>query len=280
VNARVAVVIPCFDDGELVEQAVRSVHEDEPVELVVVDDLSTDREHLAVLERLEREGVRVLRHEQNRGASAARTTGFHATTAPYLFPLDADDLAVPGALAAMADRLDSAPEAAVCFGDYQEFGDHELVRAVPQRFDPYRVAYTNEYPISSLFRRAALEPLGGWRPNGYRGSSYEDWNVWMTLAEHGLDGVHLGPGRLTYRRRLHGERKLTRGKRKHRALYRELRELHPRLFGDLREHRRRSELAPLRKLLYPVVYGGRRRFAFEGHVKTALDRLGVWTLRR
>jgi glycosyltransferase involved in cell wall biosynthesis len=279
-SARLAVVIPCFDDGELVRDAVASVREDEPVEIVVVDDCSSDRETLAVLEQLEADGVRVLRHEQNGGVAAARTTGLQGTRARFLFPLDADDLAIPGALAAMADVLDEDATAAVCFGDYSEFGDTEIVRAVPDRLDPFRIAYTNEYPISALFRRSILEAIGGWSGNEYTGRSYEDWNVWMTLAERGEKGVHLGVGRLTYRRRLHGERKLAAGKRRHPSLYRELRRAHPRLFSELSAHRRRSDMGSMRKLLYPVVYGGRPRFAFERSLKGLLDRAGVWTLRR
>jgi glycosyltransferase involved in cell wall biosynthesis len=280
VDARIAVIVPCFDDGELVRDAVRSVREDEPVEIVVVDDCSTDAETLRVLDELARDGLRVERHPDNRGVAAARETGLAATSAPFVFPLDADDLAVPGALAAMAARLEADPGAAVCFGDYAEFGDSELVRAVPDRIDPYRLAYTNEYPISSLFRRSRLEAIGGWRPNGYTGRSYEDWNLWMTLAELGERGLHLGPGRITYRRRLHGERKLQTGKRRHSELYAELRREHPRLFAELRAHRARSDLGGLRKLLYPVVYGGRTRHPVERRIKSALDRAGVWTLRR
>jgi glycosyltransferase involved in cell wall biosynthesis len=280
VSERVAVIIPCFNDGRLVREALGSIQEQEPVEVVVVDDCSQDGPTRALLEQLAQEGVRVLHHEENSGVGAARTTGLRATSAPFVFPLDADDLAVPGALGVMADVLEADPGAAVCLGDYCEFGDRELVRAVPDRLDPYRLAYTNEYPISALFRRSVLEEVGGWTGNGYTGSSYEDWNLWMTLAERDERAVHLGVGRLTYRRRIHGERKLTAGKRRHPTLYRQLSELHPRLFSDLREKRRRSDLGPLRKLAYPIVYGGRRRFAFEARVKALLDRIGLWTLRR
>lgn len=279
-SERVAVIIPCFNDGPLVCEALASIQEQEPIEVVVVDDLSTDPDTLAMLDQLTAEGVKVFRHEQNSGVGVARTTGLGATSARFVFPLDADDLAVAGSLAAMADVLDANPEAAVCFGDYCEFGDSEVIRAVPDSLDPFRVAYTNEYPISALFRRTALESVGGWNGNGYTGSSYEDWNLWMTLAERDVRAVHLGVGTLTYRRRLHGERKLAAGKRRHPSLYRELRELHPRLFSELKDHRRRSDLARRRKLAYPVVYGGRRRFAFEGRVKALLDRAGFWTLRR
>jgi glycosyltransferase involved in cell wall biosynthesis len=279
-NARIAVIIPCFDDGQLVNEALGSIQEQEPVEVVVVDDCSRDPRTLAMLDALVAEGVRVLRHEENSGVGAARTTGLSATTARFVFPLDSDDLAVPGALAAMADVLDADPGAAVCFGDYCEFGDTEMVRAVPDSLDPFRVAYTNEYPVSALFRRSVLEEVGGWTGNGYVGRSYEDWNLWMSLAERGDRGVHLGVGRLIYKRRLHGERKLAAEKRRHPVLYRELREAHPRLFSDLKAKRRSSDLGRLRKLTYPVVYGGRRRFAFEAHIKALLDRVGLWTLRR
>ena len=279
-SGRVAVIIPCFNDGPLLREAVESIVEDEPIEIVVVDDHSTDPETTALLEELRADGVRVEQHERNVGVAAARGTGLRATRAALLFPLDADDLAVPGALGAMADALEAEPRAVACFGDYAEFGDSEIVRAVPPTLDPFRIAYTNEYPVSAMFRREVLEAVGGWNGNGYTASGYEDWNLWMTLAERSDRCVHLGVGRLTYRRRLHGPRKLVRGKRRHRQLYAELRMLHPHLFAGLGRHRRESDLGRLRKRLYPFVYGGRRRFRFEPHVKHVLDRLGIWTLRR
>jgi glycosyltransferase involved in cell wall biosynthesis len=275
-RARVAVLVPCYRDAELAVEAVHSVKENEPVELVVIDDYSDLPSTAAVLRRLEAEGVTVLHNDSNRGPAAARATGLRATSAPYVFQLDSDDLAVPGALGEMADLLDRHPEADVCYGDYVEFGEAEVMRAVPAAIDGYRLAYTNEYPVSSLFRRSLLDEVGGWPPL----RAYEDWHLWMTLAERGTVAVHVGPGMVTYRRRLHGRRLLTASKGLHPQLYARLREDHPGLFASIAAHRRRSDLQPLRKLLYPFVYGGRRRFGWETHVKNVLDRLGIWTLRR
>lgn len=275
---RVAVVIPCFNDGHLALEALASVNEPEPVEVVVVDDASTDRDSRRALDRLgDGAGATVIRHDANQGLSRSRMTGVSATTARYVFPLDADDLAVAGALSKMADRLDADPRASVCYGDYREFGEHELVRAVPSRLDPFRVAYTNEYPPSAMFTRVVLERTGGWELAEY---GYEDWDFWMRLAESGERGIYMGAGVLTYRRRLHGTRMLTSARVHHVELYRTLRRRHPALFAELSAHRRASEMPAARKLLYPFVYGGRRRFGFERKVKAALDRLGVWTLRR
>lgn len=275
--ARVTVVLPCYNDGALLVEAIGSIQESEPVDVIVVDDCSTAAETKALIDRLSTEGTRVLRHSENRGLSEARNTGLKAARTPYILPLDADDLAVSGVLAVMADRLDLEPQAAVCFGDYLEFGTHEIVRAVPTQLDAFRLAYVNEYPATSLFRRSVLLSVGGWRSLG---AGYEDWDLWLTLVEHGNLGLHLGPGELTYRRRYHGERMLNAAKREHRHLYRRLRLDHPGVFREINRHRRASDLPLHRKLLYPIVYGSRARFGFERHVKRWLDNWGIWTLRR
>jgi glycosyltransferase involved in cell wall biosynthesis len=253
---RVAVIVPCYDDGAIIGETLASIDEAEPLEIVIIDDASSDAATIETLAGLRERGVRVERHERNQGLSAARMTGVRATSAPYVFPLDSDDLAVPGALAAMADRLDADPGAAVCFGDYVEFGDTERPVAVPARLDPYRIAFRNEYPVTSLFRRSALLAAGGWSDVGGE-VGYEDWNLWMSLAERGATGVHLGRGRPTYRRRLHGTRMLTDAARRHRHLYGTLRATHPALFGELRRHRAGSDLPPLKRALYPMLYGSR-----------------------
>jgi glycosyltransferase involved in cell wall biosynthesis len=277
---RITVIIPCFNDGDLIRETVESVREDEPLEQLIVDDASTDPATKVVLDELEEEGLSVVHRERNGGVLEARMTGLECTSAPYVFPLDSDDLAVPGALGRMADLLDANPEAVVCFGDYAEFGDAELIRAVPGQIDPFRVAYANELAVSSMFRRSLLEELGGWRADGFSERSHEDWNLWMAVAERGYKGVHLGPGDLVYRRRMHTGRLLSTNRDQHPKLYKTLKTTHPRLFADLPRHRRESEMPVRRKLLYPLVYGGRRRFAFESKLKAMLDRAGVWTLKR
>jgi glycosyltransferase involved in cell wall biosynthesis len=275
-GARVAVIIPCYQDGMFAKEAVRSIREDEPVEVVVVDDHSTDSETQTALAELEADGVLVVRHKHNRGLAGARSTGLKATSAPFVFPLDADDRAIAGALARMADVLTANPDAGVCFGDYLEAGKSEIIRAVPEDLDAYRLAYTNEYPVSSMYRRTLLEEVGGW-PAMF---GYEDWHLWMTLAERGTVTVHLGEGVVTYRRLLHRDRLLAASKNAHKELYARLRKDHPELFRQLADYRERSALSTVRKVLYPIVYGGRRRYRWESHVKSLLDRLGIWTLRR
>jgi glycosyltransferase involved in cell wall biosynthesis len=267
---RVAVVIPCHDDGELVAEAVASVREPEPVELVVVDDGSADPGSLAVLERLRGDGVRVL-SRANGGPGAARMTGVAATTAPFVFPLDADDLAEPGALAALADVLDTHPDAGFAWGDYVLFGDQEGRYRAPSRFLPWSLTYVNQYPICSLVRRSALLAVGGYPDRGY-----EDWSLWLKFAERGYDGAHAG--RLVYRRRLHGSgRAGPDDRRRHEALFTQLLARHPDAFARRAEFRRRERPALWKRAVYPALFGRRSvlPFAVEAFLQRTMMRFGL-----
>jgi glycosyltransferase involved in cell wall biosynthesis len=272
------VIIPCFNSGALVREAVASLDVDEPLEIIVVDDASTDPSTGAVLDQLEAEGVHVIRQAVNGGVAVTRTVGLRATSAPYVLPLDADDLAIPAQLTRAADLLDTDPDAAACVGDYEEFGTHAIVRTVPDRLDPYRVVYTNEYAITALMRRSVLEGYGGWTDPSPTARGYEDWDLWMDLAQDDLRIVHVG-GTL-YRRRMHAPGLDVKQRARHAELYRALRDTHPRLFARVREHRRRTDLSTPRTLLYPVLYGERRLINRVRFLKPLLDRAGVWTLAR
>jgi glycosyltransferase involved in cell wall biosynthesis len=271
--------VPCFNDGPIAHEAVASLAAQEPVELVVVDDASDDPATTEALEALRDRGVTVIHHEVNHGLSAARMTGLRATSAPFVFPLDSDDLVAPGALTLLADLLQARPELAAAFADYEEFGETRRIVPVPARLDPYRIAYRNEYPVSSMFRRAALERVGGWRDvAGLVG--YEDWNLWMTLAERGEQGAHVGAGTVALRRRIHGTRMLGNAGRHHRELYGHLRQLHPELFARIGLHRRASELPPLRRALYPILFGFRPPLGVWSRVRSLRERAGRAVGRR
>lgn len=243
---RVAVVVPCFNDGETLPATIASLEHEEEHELVVVDDGSDDPATLATLARLSEQGTNVVRRT-NGGLSAARMEGVDATTAPYVFPLDSDDAVVPGALGTLADALDRAPGAAVAWGDIEVWGEVETGLAVARSLDPWLLTYLNDVPVASLLRRKALEAVGGWS----MGSGYEDWDLWLALAEHGYTGVHVPRPTLRYRRR--SGRMLDDCTPEHGRLYAKLRSRHPSLFAARRENLRRSP-APLRtKVAFPLV---------------------------
>lgn len=267
-GARVAVVIPCYNDGELTEEAVASVREGEPVEVVVVDDGSSDQDTLERLTALELRGVRVV-HRENGGPGAARTTGLASTSAPFVYPLDADDCVEAGALAEMADALDRHPDAGFVWGDYVLFGDQEGRYRSPDRWLPWTLTYVNPYPVCSMFRRDVLERAQGWR-----GRAYEDWDLWLRLVGQGVTGVRVD--RVVYRRRLHGEHRVLAGDRsRHRDLYEELQRRNAAVFAERSELRARERPATWKLAAYPVLFGSRKVVPIS--IEAFLQR---WMMRR
>jgi len=243
---RIAVVIPCYNDGATLRETLGSIEEPEPIELVVVDDGSDDPETQAVLTEVESAGVRVV-HQENAGLAAARMAGVRASSARYVSALDADDLEAPGALAALADALDAEPDATVAWGDVQNFGENRTYRRLGRSLDPWLITYVNELPADAMVRREALLDAGGWELRG----GYEDWDLWMALAERGARGIHVPV--LTGWYRVRSNRMLADTQQRHGEMLSVLRERHPRLFAERVANRRRSR-APLRcKLLFPLV---------------------------
>jgi glycosyltransferase involved in cell wall biosynthesis len=242
---RVAVIVPCFDDGATLGEAVGSLADEEPHELVVVDDGSTNPATLRVLDEFEAAGIRVI-HQENGGLSAARMAGVRATTAPYVFPLDADDVMSPGALGALADALDRHPAAKIAWGDVEIFGDFEGRVAGARSFDPWQLTYVSEIPVASLLRRDALLEVGGWQLRGY-----EDWDLWMTFAEQGWDGVYVP--RTAIRHRQHGRRLAGSMLSSFATVYAGLRERHRPLFEARSANWRRSRAPWRTRLLFPLI---------------------------
>ena len=82
----VAVVIPCFNDGATLVDAVASAQsQDVPAEIIVVDDGSTDHATIALTELLEADGIRVIR-QVNEGPAPARMAGVRATERRLCLP--------------------------------------------------------------------------------------------------------------------------------------------------------------------------------------------------
>jgi glycosyltransferase involved in cell wall biosynthesis len=243
----VAVVIPCFNDGGTLEAAVASVKDqDVPAEIIVVDDGATDSATVAAYEHLDEAGVRII-HQVNQGPAPARMTGVRATDADYVFPLDADDLLAVGGLRRLSEVLDRHPDAAAAWGSVRTFGEIEYTDLCRPCLDPWQVSYHNHLPVGSLYRRSALIEVGGWQLAG----GYEDWDLWMSLAERGWKGI--GIPQVTAHYRVQSGRRLSRSSRRHAERYARLRARHPVLFADRSRHWRSSPAPLLLRLSLPAI---------------------------
>lgn len=72
-RSQVSIVIPCYNHGQYLDEALQSIHQAQagPVEILIVNDGSTDPATIEKLRSLEQQGYRVI-HQPNQGLAAAR----------------------------------------------------------------------------------------------------------------------------------------------------------------------------------------------------------------
>lgn len=243
---RIAVIVPCYNDGETLAETLGSLEEQEPLEIVVVNDGSTDEKTLEILGQLAARGLHVV-HKANGGLSSARMAGIEATSAGYVFPLDADDMVAPRSLSPLADQLDTQPELQLVWGDQQVFGDWSQRKRMAECLDPWLITYINEMPVAALIRREALLAAGGWQ----LATGWEDWDLWQALAERNASGRRVPGVSLLYRR--HGTRMSNDADIRRSELMAVLRQRHPDLYASRRANWRRSSSPLLLRLTLPAI---------------------------
>ncbi len=181
-----AVVIPCFNHGAFIREAVESARRQTypNVEIVVVDDGSTDAPTIEMLGSLRAEGIRVLRQE-NRGLAAARNAGIRATDAEFFVPLDADDIIKPAFVERLIAPLRADPALGYMYCHTEYFGSSGGVWQCPD-YDPHKLLVGNLSTATALVRRRAFDQAGGYAEAMTYGM--EDWDFWLSLLEVGCRG--------------------------------------------------------------------------------------------
>jgi glycosyltransferase involved in cell wall biosynthesis len=191
--------MPCFNHGEFLPEAVASVKkiQREDIELIVIDDGSTDARTLIEIDKLCTNGVKVVRQE-NRGLGAARNAGISASCGEYIFPLDADDRLRPGWIDTGIDILDTERRVGVVYGDAQCFGT-ETRHWFVGPFDGEQLLNSNFIHCSALFRRSIWEQNRGYETQ-MPIQGLEDWDFWLGAYEHGWQFKYLPQAVFDYRR--------------------------------------------------------------------------------
>jgi glycosyltransferase involved in cell wall biosynthesis len=203
---RVSVIIPVYNAGEYLAQALASVAAQtwRDHETVVVDDGSTDPRTRAILQQASSHpGVHVHRTE-NRGPSHARNLAIERARGTYILPLDADDYLAPDFLARTVPILDAEADVGIVHTWVGLVGRHRGVWRTGE-FSVVALLTRCTLHVASLYRRQVWTDVGGYDPRFV--DSCEDWDFWLSAAERGW-GARCVPEVLTYYRRTRASREL------------------------------------------------------------------------
>ena len=180
---RVSVVVTCHNLGRYLDEAVNSVLAQtmRDFEIIIVNDGSTDDFTNRLLADYRKPKTTVYKTE-NRGPAAARNVGIEKASAPYIFPLDADDILEPECLEKTTGLLDTSPDIAVASFWYRGFGADEFEYSPPD-YDLVSILAENSICGNSLFRRRIWEEVGGYDEEMREGC--EDWEFWIRVLAAG-----------------------------------------------------------------------------------------------
>lgn len=224
----VSVIMPFYRQDEYLIEAVESVKAQSYPrwELIVVDD-GSDRLPAREILLKTTEGfpnIVILRHENNRGVSAAKNTAFASSKGELIVPVDSDDVIVPDYLSKMVNALLSGGSDGV-YCDLKKFGLVETECC--SKTDPVRILSGWFPPNPVLMKREVFEAVGGYDLSFDLG---EDACFWVSAHKLGKKFEHLHEPLYLYRS--HSESGTSRRGREYPLILSKLAHKYPELYSD------------------------------------------------
>ncbi|MBY6104730.1 glycosyltransferase family 2 protein [Marinobacter nauticus] len=204
----VSIVIPIYNVEQYVDECLESVRQQtyKKLEIIVVEDCSTDNSLKALEPHLADERVRLIQHKQNGGLSAARNTGIEAATGEYLMFVDSDDV-VERSLVEVCTRAAQRLNADVITYGCIPFNDGEPIQ--PAEVDVERLEKSCKRSGSEYFELPHFAWLKFVRAKLFKDSElrfpvglcYEDWPFHWRLGLMAPSIFRIEAGLYHYRQR-------------------------------------------------------------------------------
>lgn len=202
-NGLLSIVIPYFNLGEYIDQAVSSVANSTygHTEVIIVNDGSTDERSLDALSTISRQYYVKIYHKDNEGVEATRNFGASKANGEFLAFLDADDVVKSTYYSRAIEILDYYDNIFFVGCWIEDFNERGSVGVWP--------TFTPEPPIILLFNTTNCAALV------YRRSAFlrfgmndiefdmfiEDWDSTISMVVHGARGVMIPEPLFGYRAR-------------------------------------------------------------------------------
>ena len=200
----VSVVVPLFNYEDHVLSTLDSISLQtfQPIELLVINDGSTDNSEGVVLSWLENHSgrfvnSRLISHTHNAGLPCARNTGAVLARSDQVFFIDADNLIYPDCISTHVTAL-AQSDAAFAYSILEVFENQQRLMGTAT-FSRDRLKKANHIDAMALVRRPILDAMGGYK---IIKEGWEDYDLWLRFEEAGYHGIHIPE--ILGRYRVHG----------------------------------------------------------------------------
>jgi glycosyltransferase involved in cell wall biosynthesis len=191
----VSFVVPVYNMQAFVADCLNSIFAQQgnhDYEVIVIDDASTDAS-IEVITTFDDPRIRLVRHQNNRGAAETITEGLSAARGKYVARIDGDDRYRPQFLNRTVEILDRHPDVGLVYGriamvdntgSVTNSGAAYPVPAGNAKADRFlHLLKQNDLPAPTVLARREAWALGLPIPPSLK---FNDWYLSLSIAEHWL----------------------------------------------------------------------------------------------
>ena len=192
----VSVIIPCYNLGQFIDEAVDSVLASsyQNIEIIVLNDGSSDEFTKQKLLNYNKPKTQVIT-TINQGVCAARNTAIQHSKGKYILPLDADDSISPTYIEKAVAILEQRDSIKIVYPEVEFFGANQGWEI--ETFSIEKMLLTNLIVVSGVYRKHDFLQTSGYDIDFKEG--FEDWDFWLNMLELGGE-VYRIPEKLFYYR--------------------------------------------------------------------------------
>ena len=208
---KVSIIIPCFNQGKYVQEAIESALKQtyKNIEIVCVNDGSNDETSEIVRSLADKyKNIIFFDLKENKGVINARNLAIDASTGDYILPLDADDIIEPTYIEKAVEILNNNSDVGIVYCKVRKFGTKNKIWKLPE-FNLDNFLYENCIFNCALFRKEDFYKAGKYKENMINGC--EDWDLWLSFVELELKPYKINEILFNYRQHKDSRTKITSG---------------------------------------------------------------------
>ncbi|BDS15589.1 glycosyltransferase [Aureispira anguillae] len=190
----VSVLISSYNHGLYIEQLLESILQQsygyENIELIVIDDCSTDNSCSIIQALADQHHFQFIANTSNKGICANINRGILLAKGQYICITGSDDYWAVNKLELQVTHLEQNPKAAVCSGNVirvdakgKDLAPEKQITA-PARIYSFKEVFLRDFPFSStcaMIRKSVLDEVGGYDEQ----LKIEDYYMWLKIAAAG-----------------------------------------------------------------------------------------------